>query len=123
MARAGPAEFYNCHLFITVNLTLGAKTSIPQLPFETPQIPSKRDHKALNRRTLEDPGRQVFIESCSVEASGVVVWCFEPGGCRQNITELASWTENSGYLPNVRRVPYGTEAFVIDLCGSAAGER
>ena len=27
-------------------------TSTPQLPFKTPQIPSNRDHKALNRATL-----------------------------------------------------------------------
>ena len=28
----------------------------PHLPLETPQIPSNRDHKALNRGTLGDPG-------------------------------------------------------------------
>ena len=28
------------------------KSSTPQLPFKTPQIPSNRDHKALNRGTL-----------------------------------------------------------------------
>ena len=27
-------------------------TSTPQVPFKTPQIPSNRDHKALNRGTL-----------------------------------------------------------------------
>ena len=27
-------------------------TSTPQLPFKEPQIPSNRDHKALNRGTL-----------------------------------------------------------------------
>ena len=32
--------------------------STPQLPFKTPQIPSNRDHKALNRRTLGGLGHQ-----------------------------------------------------------------
>ena len=32
-------------------------TSTPQLPFKTPQIPSNRDHKALNRGTLGGLGR------------------------------------------------------------------
>ena len=32
-------------------------TSTPQLPFEEPQIPSNRDHKALNRGTLGGLGR------------------------------------------------------------------
>ena len=34
-------------------ITFGSlHTSTPQLPFKTPQIPSNRDHKALNRGTL-----------------------------------------------------------------------
>ena len=31
-------------------------TSTPQLPFKRPQIPSNRDHKALNRGTLGGAG-------------------------------------------------------------------
>ena len=34
----------------------GDLCSTPQLPFEEPQIPSNRDHKALNRGTLEGRG-------------------------------------------------------------------
>ena len=35
------------------------KTSTPQLPFQTPQMPSNRDHKALNRGTLGGLGKYV----------------------------------------------------------------
>ena len=34
-------------------------TSTPQLPFKTPQIPSNRDHKALNRGTLGGLGNLI----------------------------------------------------------------
>ena len=33
-------------------------TSTPQLPFKEPQIPSNRDHKALNRGTLQEAYKQ-----------------------------------------------------------------
>ena len=36
-------------------------TSTPQLPFKRPQIPSNRDHKALNRGTLGGLGMCMYI--------------------------------------------------------------
>ena len=33
-------------------------SSTPQLPFERPQIPSHKDHQALNRGTLGGAGRE-----------------------------------------------------------------
>ena len=38
-------------------------TSTPQLPFKRPQIPSNRDHKALNRGTLGGLGKDPNLES------------------------------------------------------------
>ena len=35
-------------------------TSTPQLPFKTPQTPSNRDHKALNRGTLRALGIYIY---------------------------------------------------------------
>ena len=40
-----------------------ACTSTPQLPFKIPQIPSNRDHKALNRWTLGGLGIRAIIWS------------------------------------------------------------
>ena len=42
-------------------------TSTPQLPFKRPQIPSYRDHKALNRATFGG-SRYVILE---------VLYCFD----------------------------------------------
>ena len=38
-------------------LGVPGRDSDPQLAFKRPQIPSNRDHKALNRGTLGDVGR------------------------------------------------------------------
>ena len=38
-------------------------TSTPQLPFKRPQISSNRDHKALNRGTLEIAGSAFGVGS------------------------------------------------------------
>ena len=41
-------------------------TSTPQLPFKTPQIPSNRDHKALDRGTLGGLGKNLNFERSNV---------------------------------------------------------
>ena len=45
-------------------------TSTPQLPFKTPQIPSNRSHKALNRDTLGGLGRHQVHRIQSRKTSG-----------------------------------------------------
>ena len=40
---------------------LGFFPAPPQLPSKTPQIPSNRDHKALNRATLGGPGSKIIF--------------------------------------------------------------
>ena len=54
------------HLDICTHICLCKCTCIhiyqhPQLPFKTPQIPSNRDHKALNRGTLGGLGIYIYI--------------------------------------------------------------
>ena len=43
-------------------------TSTPQLPFETPQIPSNRDHKAHNRGKWGGLGRPLCLLSPTAAA-------------------------------------------------------
>ena len=48
------------------NRRLGIRDRTPQLPFKTPQIPSNRDQKALNRATLGGVGGvRTFLSSHS----------------------------------------------------------
>ena len=53
-------------------LEINKPTSTPQLPFREPQIPSNRDHKALNRGTLLGLGGSLALPTCmgSLGSSG-----------------------------------------------------
>ena len=54
-----------------------AHTSTPELPFKTPQIPSNRDHQALNKATLGGPG--IGLMCAAAEASRFLQSGLAPG--------------------------------------------
>ena len=69
VARRGPFKTRDCLKVLTIiwefsNMkgpNVDLNTSTPQLPFKIPQIPSNKDHKALNRGTFGGLGSRYFI--------------------------------------------------------------
>ena len=64
---------------LSVLLMFRVTTSTPQLPLKEPQIPSNRDHNALNRGTLGGLGRSVNIAakgSLGCYTSGLDNWLY-----------------------------------------------
>ena len=68
MGAVASATLFSNHSGIkSSNFYKDQTTSTPQLPFMKPQIPSNRDHKALNRSTLRGLGRKPKNDCSPVE--------------------------------------------------------